>query len=207
MESKENTYQKTIEIYEKLSKRYIKDIAGTNIKQLPDFVKLLPKVSRVLDVGCAGGRDSKKFIKAGFEVVGIDLVDVFLKEAKKSVPQAEFIKMDLLNLKFSDNYFDGIWANAVLLHLKKEDIPQALKGFHRILKPKGKLYVSVKRGRGEKHKEEKLSGENKRFFSYFLKNELEGFIKNAGFKIISSNIFPDSLGRQDLKWIGVLLEK
>jgi hypothetical protein len=83
----------------------------------------------------------------------------------------------------------------------------ALKGFYRILGPKGKLYIGVKRGSGEKYKEERLSGGEKRFFSYFFKNELEKFVKNAGFRIVSSKIFPDSLGRKDLKWIGLLSEK
>lgn len=207
MKHQKDIYRKTIELYEKLGKKYVEDIAGADIRELPDLVKALPKGGRVLDVGCAGGRDSKKFIEAGFEVIGIDLVDVFLEEARKNVPQAKFIKMDLLNLGFSDNYFDGIWANAVLLHLKKEDTPQALKGFRRVLNSKGKLYISVKRGRGEQYKEERLSGGEKRFFSYFLKNELERFVKNAGFRIISSKIFPDTLGRKDLKCIGLLAEK
>lgn len=207
MKPREDIYRKTIELYEKLGKKYVEDIAGTDIRELPDFVGLLPRGSRVLDVGCAGGRDSKKFLEAGFEVVGIDLVDVFLEEARKNTPRAKFIKMDLLDLEFPDNHFDGIWAIAVLLHLKKEDIPKALKGFRRVLKSKGILYIRVKRGSGEKYKEERLSDGEKRFFSYFLKNELERFVKNAGFRIISSKIFSDLLGRKNLKWIGLLAEK
>ena len=207
MKPKENIYQKTIELYERLGKKYVEDIASADIRELPDFIEALPKGGRVLDVGCAGGRDSKKFVEAGLEVIGIDLVDVFLEEARKNVPQAKFIKMDLLGLEFPDNHFDGIWANAVLLHLKKEDVPRALKGFNRVLKHKGKLYIGVKRGSGEKYKEERLSGGEKRFFSYFLKNEMEKFVRDAGFRIISSKIFPDTLGRKDLKWIGILAEK
>lgn len=207
MKSKEDKYQKTIELYGKLGKRYIEDIAGINVKWFPDFVKLLPKGGRILDVGCAGGRDSLKFVQEGFEVTGIDLVDTFLKEAKKNVSQARFIKMDLLNLKFPSNYFDAIWANAVLLHIKKKDVPRALNGLHRVLKPGGKLDIAVKRGKGERYKEERLSGGKKRFFVYFFKNELEKFVKEAGFKIISSKIFPDELGRKDVKWVVIWAEK
>lgn len=207
MESKEDIYKKTVELYEKLGKKYIEGIAGAVIRELPDFIILLPRGGKVLDVGCAGGRDSKKLVEAGFEVTGIDLVNVFLEEARKNVPQAKFIKMDLLELEFPGNYFDGIWAEAVLLHLKKEDIPRALKGFYRILRPKGKLYIDVKRGSGEKYKGERLSGGEKRFFSYFLKNEFEKFVKDADFRIVFSKILPDSLGRKDVKWIGIWAEK
>jgi ubiquinone/menaquinone biosynthesis C-methylase UbiE len=108
MKSEEDTYKKTIELYEKLGKKYLEDIAGVVIRELPNFMRALPKGGKVLDVGCAGGRDSKKLVEAGFEVTGIDLVNVFLEEAEKNVPQAKFIRMDLLNLEFPDNYFDGI---------------------------------------------------------------------------------------------------
>lgn len=192
-----------------MGKNYTESIAGANIAKLSDFIKILTqaKGGKILDVGCAGGRDSKKLTEAGFEVTGIDLVEVFLEIARISVPAANFIKMNLLNLGFPDDYFDGIWANAVLLHLRKQDVPIALNNFYRVLKCGGKLYIGVKRGRGEKYVEERLSGGEKRFFSYFYKNEFEDFLRNAGFRLISSTMSSDSLGRNSLKWIELLAEK
>lgn len=209
MESEKDKYKKTIELYEKLGKKYIKDIKGLTPKEFPDFIKLLPKGAKVLDVGCAGGRDSKRFVKKGFKVIGIELVDVFLKEARKNVPSAKFIKMDLCKLKFPKDYFDAIWAQAVLLHIKKKDIPKSLKGFYGVLKPGGKLHIKVrvKIGKGIGYKKEKLSGGEKRLFTYFLKDEIENFVKKADFKIILSKIFPDELGRKDIKWITVWAKK
>ena len=160
-----------------------------------------------MDVGCAGGRDSKKFIREGFEVIGIDLVDNFLGWAKRNVPRAKFVKMDLRNLKFPKKYFDGIWANAILLHIDKKDIPKVLKELYRVLKIKGKLHIRVKRGKGIKYKKEKLSKGEKRLFTYFFKYELENFVRKAGFKIISSKIFPDESGRKNVKWIGIWAEE
>jgi len=202
-----DVYKKTIQLYEKLGKKYIKDLAGITVKEFPDFVELLPKGGKVLDVGCAGGRDSKKFVQKGFKVIGIDLADVFLKEARKIVTQAKFIKMDLMKLKFPKNYFDAIWANAVLLHIAKNDMSKALKGFYRVLKRSGKLHIRVKKGTGEKYVDERLSAGEKRFFNFFSKKELENSVKKSGFKIISLKIFPDELGRKKVKWIGVLAEK
>lgn len=207
MRAKKDRYKSSIELYEELGKDYIKDIDKITPKEIYDFMKLLPKGGRVLDVGCASGRDSRTFAQEGFRVVGIDLVDLFLREARKKVPQAKFIKMDLLNLKFPKNYFDAVWAHAVLLHIKKKDIPKVLKGFYNILKPGGKLHIRVKEGKGVGYKKEKLSGGKKRLFTYFLKDELEIFVKKAGFKIISSKFFPDELKRKDVTWIGVWAEK
>ncbi|TSC74979.1 MAG: methyltransferase type 11 [Parcubacteria group bacterium Gr01-1014_30] len=207
LSSGKDIYKRTIQTYEKLGSKYTKGIKNIKVKEFPEFVKILPKGGRVLDIGCATGRDSKRFLQKGFKVVGIDLVDSFLREARSDMPQAKFIKMDLFNLNFPSNYFDAVWANAVLLHIKKKDIPKALKGFYKILKSKGKLHIRVKQGKGARYKAERLSVGEKRLFVYFSSSELERLVKKAGFSIIITRIFPDELRRKDVKWISLWAEK
>lgn len=207
MKSKENKYKKTIETYRRLGKEYIKSIEKLTPPEFFDFVKILPKGGKVLEVGCSGGRESKKFAQRGFKVIGIDLVDTFLKEARKDIPKVKFIKMDMRKLKFPANYFDAIWANAVLLHLKKKDVVKTLKGFCRVLKEGGKLHIRVKKGKGTIYERDKLSSGERRLFVYFSKDALERFVKKAGFKIIVSRILPDDAGRKDVKWISLWAEK
>lgn len=204
---KKDRYKETIEVYEKLGEKYIQDVAGVVAYGFKEFVELLSPGSLILDVGCAGGRDSKRFIQRGFRVIGIDLVDEFLEYAKKDVPEADFYKMDLLELDFPQNCFDAIWACAVLLHIKKKDIPRALEEFRKVLKPGGKLYICVKEGKGAEYKAEKLSGRQKRMFTYFTENELKNFLKKAGLKTIYAESFSDPLGRTDVKWFYVFAEK
>ena len=200
-------YKKTRDAYRKLGKQYIENTASINLHVLPEFMKRLPKGGRVLDVGCIGGRDSKKFADAGFEVIGIDVVDVFLEEARKYVPQAKFLEMDMLKIDFPDNYFDGILAHAVLLHLEKNDVSGVLANFYRILKKGGIIDVGVKLGEGEGFEADgKLAENEKRFFSYFNKEEIESYVKEAGFEIILSQISPDYVGR-GREWIIVWGEK
>lgn len=103
-----NKYKQMIEVYQKLGKAYLDNIAGLSVKGMAEFMRLLPKRARVLDVGCAGGRDAKIFSSKGFEAVGIDLVDFYLKTARRHAPKAKFIKMDLRKLKFPNGYFDAI---------------------------------------------------------------------------------------------------
>ncbi len=204
---KQQEDRKTKETYESLGRAYLDSIKNVDIEGFFEFIKTLPEGGRVLDVGCAGGRDSKRFAQNGFEVVGIDLADEFLKEAKKNVPEAKFLKMDLRELDFPENYFDAIWAVAVLLHIRKESILETLNGFRKILKSKGKLFITVKRGRGSKYVREKLSGDKQRFFTYFFKYEMEDFVRKSGFRILNSQISSDILGRKDVQWIIVEAEK
>jgi ubiquinone/menaquinone biosynthesis C-methylase UbiE len=204
---KKDRYKETIEVYEKLGEKYIQDVAGVTPYGFNEFVETLPKNALVLDVGCAGGRDSKRLTERGFNVIGIDLVDEFLEHAQADVPGADFYKMDLLELDFPSNSFDAIWACAVLLHIKKKDISKALAGFHKVLKRNGKLCIAVKEGRGVEYKIDKLSDGQKRMFTYFSESELRKSLEKSGFKISFSKIFSDPLGRQDVKWIVVIVEK
>lgn len=207
MGSKHDRYKETIKVYEKLGKKYIQEVAKVVPYGFKEFVEILLPRSLVLDVGCTGGRDSKRLAQKGFRVIGIDLVDEFLEEARQHVPEAEFVNMDLLKLEFPENYFDAIYACAVLLHLEKEDIPKALEGFRRVLKPNGKLYVAVKEGEGVEYKEDKISGGYKRTFTYFREDELKRFLEKAGFKVTFTRIYPDPLGRKDVNWLVAFGEK
>jgi ubiquinone/menaquinone biosynthesis C-methylase UbiE len=196
-------HKKTIEVYEELGVKYIDSINRVLPEELPEFIGLLKSGSKVLDVGCAGGRDSRHFVEAGHKVFGIDVVDSFLREARKRVPGATFKKMDLLQLDFPDNTFDAIWAQAVLLHFSKSDLPKILKKFHRILKPGGLLHVRLKRGQGTHLVAEKLVEGKERLFTFYYKNEVEAALIDAKFKVIASRIYPDALNRDNVKWISV----
>jgi len=200
-------YKETLEFYKGLDEKYARFRENVAPKEIYEFIKLLPKKGKILDAGCCGGRDSKIFSQKGLRVVGIDATESFLRVARKKVPKAKFIKMNLLKLKFPKDCFDAIWAHAVLLHIKRKDIPKVLKDFYRILKPGGVLHITVKKGKGTTFKKEKFAADKRRIFVYFTKKEMERFVKEAGFKIIISRFFPDSFGRKDIKWIRIWVKK
>jgi len=199
-------YKNTIESYKKSGTEYLKSIENITPAQFYIFVKQINKGEKILDVGCAGGRDSKKFIEEGFDVVGIDLIDEFLDVARKNVPGATFLKMDLLRMKFPKNYFDGIWASAVLLHIDKKDIPRVLNNFYKILKTGGKIFIGVKLGKGSTYSIDKLSY-RKRLMVLYSEKKIENFLARAGFNIIYFKIAPDDAGRSNVKWIRLIAEK
>jgi hypothetical protein len=53
-------------------------------------------------------------------------------------------------LLFSDlaevERYDGVWANACLLHVRRADYPDVLRRINRALKPGGRLYANFKSG-------------------------------------------------------------
>ncbi|MEX0650317.1 MAG: class I SAM-dependent methyltransferase [Candidatus Andersenbacteria bacterium] len=200
-------YGNTKSVYDQISSKYLAGVSDSFPQELPEFIAKLRQGSKVLEVGTAGGRDAKVFVDAGMTVVGTDVVDSFLREAEQLVPQAQFFNKDMRHLDFPDGEFDAIWANAVLLHAEREDVPSILQNFWRILKTGGKVHIRVKQGEGEEYREEKLSDNKKRFFVYYSPIEMEKLLENAGFQIIRSEVMEDERGRRDTKWVSTWGEK
>lgn len=203
---KQDAFNETILAYKTQGIRYLEGIEKLIPPQLYDFVKLITKGGKILDVGCAGGRDSKQFIDRGFEVVGVDVVDEFLKVAKTNVPAAEFLKMDLLELNFPNQTFDGIWSNAVLLHVQKKNISNVLKNYCRMLKPAGKLFLALKVGDGSASVTDKFT-KDKRLFIYYQKEEIIKYIEEAKFKTIYCDISKSKTRAEGVSWIRLIAEK
>ena len=202
---------KTIAVYDQIAHQYASKLDDYAPRpEQEKFVSFLPKYARILDAGCGPGRDCEYFIKQGFEVVGVDLSDKLLDIAKQRVPQASFYKLDLRSLVFHPNSFDGIWACASLLHLKREEVPAVLSIFYALLKPTGILFVLVKEDSGEADVTEELSSQLSRHFTYFRRKELKIKLKDVGFEVeelYSYNEKDRGSDHRDLCWISSISRK
>ena len=191
----------TVITYSKIYQDYAnRNIINRDIKRVLNLFICKLSGKKILDVGCAGGRDAVYFTSKGFEVLGIDLTPEFIKLAKVNCPEATFNLMDMRKLKFDNESFDGVWACASFLHIPKKDAIKTLSGFNKILKSKGVLFLSVMEGTGEGYrKNEKLNWDD-RYFSFYQKLELEKLLNSAGFKVISLIKFPTSWGPKFLEF-------
>lgn len=174
----------TIATYNSLAKDYAgKSGRYSPVQERDAFLSKLPKRARILDAGCGPGRDSGYFSSKGHTVTGIDLSCEFLAIAKDHAPNAAFSLMDLRRISFPDESFDGIWACASLLHLKREEVPAVFASFHRILTHGGTLFVMVKAGTGEQVVRGGMVRSKLRFFTYFQPDELKTMLTDAGFAV------------------------
>ena len=95
--------KKTIEFYDKNVKDYKKNTDPLmNPAWLKKFTKYLPLKGRILDAGCAYGRDCNFFVNKEFDTYGIDLSTEMIKKANKSIKNCKFSVMDVLHLDFED---------------------------------------------------------------------------------------------------------
>jgi len=201
-------YKKTtIDSYDKTVDKYIKSVKKLiSEDKLSIFTSRLTKGAKILDLGCGPGLHSKRFFDEGYNVTGIDLSEEMIKSAKKKVPDSDFLVMDVTSLDFEDEVFDGIWANAIYLHLKKNEIHTALGEAYRILKKDGIFFVALKQGKGESFDVDKRYGV-KKFFAYYGKEELEKILESVGFSIMESNIIVQDCMYATHPWICILCKK
>lgn len=97
------------------------------------------------DFACGTGYGSAMIAGKAKKVIGADKdagVIAEIKKRYKRVNNLEFIKSDLLKLKFK-RIFDFIVSFETLEHFKEEDIIRLLSLYHRILKPNGIIIFST----------------------------------------------------------------
>ena len=110
----------------------------------------LPLGARVLDAGCGPGRLARYMAGQGCAVTGIDLSSKMIDAAKRLVPEATFRVMDMSQLHFGAESFDGVFAAYSLFHVPPERLDQTLGEFRRVLVTGGFAAFIVKRGMGER---------------------------------------------------------
>jgi len=175
----------TRDFYESNAEAYAKNTSGMlDLEWLEKFSQALPDGGRVLDVGCASGRDTKWFADNGFDAHGVDLSPRLVSIAQDAVPNATIDEMNVMELQFPDEFFDGVWCSCVLLHISRADAPKAVKEMVRVLRREGLLYVLVKEGSREGIEEDSRYGGAEKFASYFTADELKVMMKTEGLAIV-----------------------
>ncbi|MGC0327667.1 SAM-dependent methyltransferase [Streptomyces sp. SAI-170] len=112
------------------------------------LLKSVSPGARVLDLGCGTGLPTaRQLADGGCAVVGVDLSDGMVELARRNVPEAEFHRADIADLRpdgpLDLGRFDAVAAFFSLLMLPRAEIPLALKTIHGLLEPGGLLVLSM----------------------------------------------------------------
>lgn len=159
-----------------------------------------PAPYTILDLGCGPGRDLKTFSAMGHRAIGLDGSEKFVEMAR-AYSGCPVWHQDFVHLELPEEMFDGIFANAVLFHVPRADLPSVLADLHRGLKPGGVLFSSNPRG----HNEEAWNGN--RYGSYYDYETWERYLAAAGFAPIHHYYRPAGLPREQQPWLASVWRK
>ena len=134
----------TLQFYQTNAEAYAKRKFTSRQARLTAFLALLPPGAAILELGCGAGGDTAEMLARGFNVRATDgspeMAAVAAKHLGRPVETLLFHELDEIEA------YDGVWANACLLHVPREQLATVLALIWRALKPGGMFFASYKEG-------------------------------------------------------------
>ncbi|MCO6176764.1 bifunctional 2-polyprenyl-6-hydroxyphenol methylase/3-demethylubiquinol 3-O-methyltransferase UbiG [Ciceribacter sp. RN22] len=115
--------------------------------RLEAFLGALVPGSRILELGCGAGDDSAAMLARGFDVVPTDGSAAMAQQAEIRLRRP--VRVMLFSELDASAAYDGVWANACLLHVPLAELPSVIGKIRRALRPSGLFYASFKAGQQE----------------------------------------------------------
>lgn len=123
-----------------------REITSRQIR-LGRFLAQLSPDAAILELGCGAGADTAEMLARGFDVSPTDgspeMAEVASRRLGRPVGTLLFHDLDAVEA------YDGVWANACLLHVPRPELAHILKLIWRALRPGGIFYASFKAGDAE----------------------------------------------------------
>ena len=191
----------SVDYYNNNSESFIKDTRNIDMKKNYEvFLANVPDRGLILDAGCGSGRDSLIFQKLGYRVDAFDGSSSMVSEAKK---------LTGLNIELStfedfefNRFYNGIWACASLLHVRRVNLVSILTRLSEGLISGGVLYSSFKYGNNER-----LNGE--RYFNDINEHVLKAYVDTVpNISVMQTWVTGNRrTNDNDEKWLNSLLLK
>lgn len=191
----------TIDYYNRNVQSFIDGTVSVDFTQIQNvFLELLPKDARILDFGCGSGRDTKYFLDCGYQV---DAMDGSIELCRAA---SEYTGIHVKQMLFQElaevEKYDGIWACASILHVKKAKLPDIIRKMSLATKENGIIYVSFKYGDYEGER-------NGRYFTDMTEISMKELLAAFPELVVEKQWVTDDVrdGRGDERWLNMILRK
>lgn len=148
------------------------------------LIALCSGKGQICDLGCGPGQIARYLSDHGAQVMGVDYAPDMVEKARQINPDIHFQQGNMLALELPNNLLAGIAAFYSLIHIPRPQMDQALKELFRVLQPGGWLLASYHIGSEVVHPDEFLGKKVSIDWFFYLREEMTGFIKNAGFEVV-----------------------
>jgi ubiquinone/menaquinone biosynthesis C-methylase UbiE len=178
--------------WEEVSETYAarRDPDGSDADLIADLLAACPPDPLVLDVGCGDGARTLANLPAGS--LGLDFARRGLESAAETVPGARLIQGDMCALPVGASTVDAVTAYHAVFHVSRERHPAVYEEFTRVLKPGGRLLMTLPGGRFETVRRGWMGGSM--FFSAPGRERTIDQLRDTGFGGIDTETVTDPLG-------------
>jgi SAM-dependent methyltransferase len=187
----------TLTAYERGAGRYAERTSADPSPLADDLVALVSPGAQVLELGSATGRDAAALESAGLAVDRTDGAVAFVEALRSGGHTARVL--DVRSGDFGGPY-DAVFANAVLLHVPRPDLPGVLATARRACRTGGVLVASFKKGSGAGWSDAKL--DDPRHFTYWDEAGLRDALGAAGWS--PERVFESTRAGAIERWITVI---
>jgi ubiquinone/menaquinone biosynthesis C-methylase UbiE len=154
------------------------------------------------DIGTGSGRDTQWLSMQGFPTEGFDASDGMLDEARRAYPHCQFNRATLPGLdEIPSAEYTNVFCSAVLMHVPREELLASAMGLRRILRPGGRLLLSLRSSRSLEEREP-----DGRLFTTLPLGELELLLESIGLRVLLRATAPDAK-RADITWQTIAAER
>ncbi len=165
-----------------------------------------PEGSHVLDIGAGSGRDVAAMVADGFAAYGIEPADSLRRVAIERHPELSqrLLAGSLPDDLPADREFDGVLCSAVLQHLPRRLLFDAVFGIKGLLRQHGRALISIPQT--SPLVDDTSRAEDGRLFNGVTADELSLLFERIGFQTIGRWDGEDALGRAERRWVTLLFE-
>ena len=168
-------------------------------QRLRELLDQLPENSKILDVGCGNGIPAMRLIQKRHIGVGVDISGTQVSLARKNVPEATFIRGNIMQLQFPTSSFSAIVSFYAIDHLPREQHLQLFRRFYSWLRPGGRLLFTT-----EPHDQPGVTADwlgVSMFFSQFGPDTTERLLTEAGLTVTDRSIESQREGETDIQYV------
>ena len=168
-----------------------------------DVLHLFPApAARVLDVGAGSGRDAAALATQGYSVVAAEPTNTLRAEGMrrhkgKPIDWTDDQLPALTDIRSRTERFDLILLTAVWMHLDKAERQLGMATLESLLSPGGRLSMSLRHG---------PVPVGRKMFDVSAEETI-ALASSSGLRLVHSVEREDMLGRADVRWSFVVLEK
>jgi SAM-dependent methyltransferase len=203
--NKDNSEKMTLKTIDHYSKNPQGFWEGTKTHDVSQNINTLlkhiegPGPHTLLDFGCGPGRDLKTFKDLGHIAYGLEGCEDFCSMAREH-SACEVFQQNFIDIDIDPNFYDGVFANASLFHVPKENLANLISRLHSSIKKDGILFSSNPRGSGED-----LDGT--RYANFMEIDEYKKIVEDAGFKLVDHYYRPEGQPVARCPWLACVFRR